>query len=234
MTQQINVYSLAGAWGIASASPFCLKLLTWLRMADIDHRVTYLSGPPKSDTGKAPYIDRPDGGYLADSSVIIDTLSEERGVDLDEHLTDEQRTTARLLTRTLEEGFYFVLLWQRWDENWQVTREAFFGEMPAMLRAVATPFIRKNVVKQARAQGIGRCQKERIFEVGCADIDTVADVLGDNDFFFDEPSTTDAIAHAFLANLLAAPIDDPLRRRVEHHDNLAHFCERMDERYWDD
>lgn len=230
--QEVHVYSLGGAWGTASASPFCLKLLTWLRMADIPHRVTYLKGPPKSSTGKAPYIDRPDGSYLVDSSFIIETLTDEHDVELDAHLSDEQRATAHLLQRTLENSLYFVLIWQRWINNWNVTREAFFGHLPPVIGTVVPALLRRRVVTQTYQQGIGRLPEKEIFDIGCADIEAAANVLGDNDWFFGEPSTTDAIIHSFLSGLLAAPIDDQLKRAAQSHDNLVAHTQRINKLHW--
>ncbi|WP_168210871.1 glutathione S-transferase family protein [Persicimonas caeni] len=230
--QEVNVYSLGGAWGTASASPFCLKLLTWLRMSDVPHRVTYLKGPPKSSTGKAPYIDRPDGSYLEDSSFIIETLTREHGVELDAHLSDAQRATAHMLQRTLENSLYFVMIWQRWIENWEVTREAFFGHLPPVVGTVVPALLRRRVAKQTHQQGIGRLPKKEIFDIGCADVGAVASVLGDNDWFFGEPSTTDAMVHSFFSGILAAPIDDRLKEAVQSHDNLVAHSQRIDDLYW--
>jgi glutathione S-transferase len=232
--QEVNVHIVTGVWGVASASPFCLKLLTWLRMHAVAYRTSVLKGPPKSSTGKVPYIDRADGSYLADSSSIIETLAQQRAIGLDEHLSEQQRVSAHLLKRTIENSLYFVVLWQRWHLHWEVTREAYFHNMPWLLRMLAAPFLRRGVLKQIRAQGIGRGDREQIFAAGCADVDAIAGALGDGEFFFGEPSSTDALVYGFLANILAARVSDPLTEAIRAHENLVDFCTRIDQRYWSD
>ncbi|HKK14537.1 MAG TPA: glutathione S-transferase family protein [Gammaproteobacteria bacterium] len=233
-TEPVEVHSLPGAWGLPSASPFCLKLLTWLRMAGISYRLKVLKGPPKSPTGKAPYITRPDGSVLPDSNYIIDTLTAERGVTLDEHLTPAQRATAHLVQRTLEKSLYFVAMWNRWVPHWQVTRDGFFAGMHPVVRSVVAPVIRRDVLRQPRAQGVGLNAPEQIYAEGSADVQAVARVLGDRDFFFSQPSTIDAAAYGLFANLLKPEVEDPLTEAVRSQANIVAFCDRMRERYWQD
>src|SRR5688500_19262684 len=82
----VTVWGLVPTWGAPSPSPFAIKLQTWLRMAKIEHRARVLKSPPRSSTGKVPYVELDNGRRLADSQSIIETLGRERGVDLDVHL----------------------------------------------------------------------------------------------------------------------------------------------------
>src|SRR5687767_11238947 len=99
----IAVHALGPIWGAPSPSPFVIKLLTWLRMAGVEHRLVPLRRPPQSATGKMPYITWADGRMLADSSAIIETLGKERGVDLDAHLDPRAKAEAHLIRRAIEE-----------------------------------------------------------------------------------------------------------------------------------
>lgn len=86
-TQPVDVCSLPGVRGLPSASPFCLKLFTGFRIVGMPYDLKVLRGPPtKPRTCKAPYIERADGSVLPDSNLIIDTLSMERQITLDDHL----------------------------------------------------------------------------------------------------------------------------------------------------
>jgi hypothetical protein len=54
----ITLYQFEPAFGLPNASPFCLKLETWLRMAGLPYeapRMT-LSAMGRSPKGKLPYI----------------------------------------------------------------------------------------------------------------------------------------------------------------------------------
>jgi glutathione S-transferase len=103
-----------------------MKVETWLRMAGIPYEPRAIGGPPKSTTGKVPYIERPDGSRLSDSTVIIDTLARERNVTLDDGLTAEERALSTAIQRTFEESLYFAVLYERWVDaaGWAITEPA--------------------------------------------------------------------------------------------------------------
>ena len=75
------VWGMKPLWGIASASPFGLKLKTWLRMTEIPYEPRVLTTLPKSKTGKIPYTEFSDGSLVADSGVLIERLTRTRGAD---------------------------------------------------------------------------------------------------------------------------------------------------------
>lgn len=229
----VEVYILPGAWGLPSVSPFCLKLLTWFRMVGIPYDLHVLKGPPtKPRTRKAPYIRRHDGSLLPDSSFIIETLKRERGITLDDRLTSTERAMAVLIQRTLEKSAYFVGVYNRWGPKWKAIGADMLPDMPRILFPIVTPFIRRHILKQPKAQGVSRNTREQIYAIGREDMKAVAELLGDRHFFFGEPSTIDATAYGFFANLIKEPFDDPLTDAVRRHANIVAFCDRMAERYW--
>lgn len=57
--------------------------------------------------------------------------------------------------------------------------------------------------------------------------------LADKPFLLGErPRSIDACAHAFVANLLWAPVDSPLRRHARTHANPEAYAQRMKARYF--
>src|SRR5688500_18271068 len=110
----IVLWQMQPLWGLPNASPFCMKVETWLRMAGLPYETRAIAGPPKSKSGKVPYIERADGSLLWDSSVILETLERERDVTLDRHLSAHDRALGVLLQRTFEENLYFLVLYERW------------------------------------------------------------------------------------------------------------------------
>ncbi len=44
----LRLYTLPGAWGMPSISPFCTKLETWLRMTGLAFEARFLSFPVRS------------------------------------------------------------------------------------------------------------------------------------------------------------------------------------------
>jgi glutathione S-transferase len=86
----ITLHQFVPTFGLPNASPFCMKLETWLRKA------------PKS---KMPYI-VDHGRVVSDSSFIIEYLKATCGDKLDAWLSAEQHAVALALQRRLEEILY--------------------------------------------------------------------------------------------------------------------------------
>lgn len=222
------------AYGLPNASPFCMKVETWLRMAGVDYRTEILHDPRKTPKGKLPCVVF-EGHTLADSSFIISTLNKRLGVDLNQHLSDLERAEARAWQALFEEHLYWILLYSRWlDERfWPTTRQVFFGHLPVFIKPVLPPLIRVSIRKQLFAQGIGRHTQDEIYELGNQDIQAIAAFLGDKAFFLgDQPSELDAVAYAFIANVLIPPMDSPLRATAQSLENLQAYCQRMQARYF--
>ena len=53
----IRLHQFPPLWGLSSASSFCLKLETYLRMAGLDYEVAVETNPGKAPKGKLPYIE---------------------------------------------------------------------------------------------------------------------------------------------------------------------------------
>lgn len=230
----ITLYQFPPVWGLPNGSPFCMKVETYLRMAGLPYESRYVLNPAKAPKGKLPYI-LDNGKAIADSGLIIDHLKAVHGDPLDSKLDARQRTTAHLIRRTLEESLYWSVLYDRWlvDENWAITGLTYFGALPRIIRRLVMRAARRACVRQAHAQGIGRHSRQEVYALGSADLKALSEQLGTNDFFLGgQPSSVDASAYAFIANLLWTPIDSPLTRAARGHGNLVAYAERMKARYF--
>ena len=235
MASPIVVHQYAPAFGAPSGSPFCVKLTTWLNMADIDYTSEVLWDPRRAPQGKLPYIT--DGTTtVADSDVVIAHLREERGIALDEHLTPAQAAHAHALKRMIEESLYFVLVRLRWmtDDGWPLVKAAYFGAIPAPLRWIVPGVARRQVRRDLHGQGYGRHALSAVDAMGVADVDAIAAALGEEAFLFGSPSTIDAIAYAFLSALACFPAPSATRDRVQGDPRLTAYITRMRDRYWAD
>ena len=102
----ITLYQFPVRGGLPNPSPFCMKLETYLRMADLEYEVRAVLRPG-SRTGKCPYIVI-DGETLTDSSLIIAALESRFGHRVDGKLTLAQRGESLAFQRLLEEHLYWV------------------------------------------------------------------------------------------------------------------------------
>jgi glutathione S-transferase len=222
-------------WGLQSPSPFCLKLETWLRMAGIPYNPISLDKPPQSKTGKVPYLLLNDGATLADSNLIIRTLASERGIDLDGGQTPEEQARTHAVLRLVEESLYFAAVWERWmlPEHWPITRDGYFGTLPAPLRSVFAGLVRRKLKAALHGQGTLRYEPDEIAARGAADIRALSALLGQQAFFGGEQAgVADAAVYGALANLLGFPARTRLKSALEDCPNLVAFCRRIEAAYW--
>jgi glutathione S-transferase len=232
----ITLHQFVPTFGLPNASPFCMKLETWLRMAQLPYvapRMT-LAELRKAPKGKMPYI-VDHGRVLSDSTFIIDYLKAAYGDRLDAWLNAEQHAVALAFQRLLEENLYWALVYSRWIEpaGWEQTRVAFFADLPRPLKWVVPPLVRRGMRQELHGQGMGRHSPQEVYSIGQRDITALADFLGNKLFFMgDAPCTLDAAAYGFLANLLWAPVDSPLKQHARTYPQLEAHCQRMRKRYY--
>ncbi len=230
----LTLYTLPGAWGMLSISPFCTKLETWLRMTGLafQTRAPFSRGSPKR---KSPFVVLEDGQALGDSQLILEHLTARHGVTLDAGLTPAQRATGRALRRMLEEATYFCLVYERWEvaEGWAAYRHAFRALMPPVMREVLPGLIRRGMRKALHAQGTGRHTAAEVYAMGLADMESVAQQLGAQPFLFGEqPTSFDATAFAFVDGFLSFPVRSPAHDFVSAHPQLRAYHARIRERWY--
>lgn len=110
----VYLYQFSRCPTIASASPFCLKVETFLRMAgiayeNVDHKLKY-----KSKKGLLPFVEL-NGQEINDSDIIIKELSEKFGKNLDDGLTAEQKVTSHAFVSMLDNKTSWVVRWWRYN-----------------------------------------------------------------------------------------------------------------------
>lgn len=232
----ITLFQFDSAFGLPNASAFCMKVETYLRMVGLDYRLAPRANIMKAPKGKMPWIED-DGRVVADSGFILDYLKERYGDPLDAHLAPRERALALAFRRLLEENLYWAVLYTRWftPEGWVLTRPAFFGGLPPVLRDIVPALARRGVRKELWGHGIGRHSQDEIYAIGKADLTALAEFLGDKPYFMGEqPTSLDATAYAFLANVLWVPLETPLKAHAQKYPQLEAYCQRMQARYFPD
>lgn len=230
----ITLHQFPPAFGLPNASPFCMKLELYLRMAGLPYRNRYTLELHRAPKGKLPWIED-DGRALADSGLIIEHLKSTYGDPLDAGLTSMQHANSLVIRRLFEEHLYWAVLYDRWitPDGWELTREAFFGTLPWPLRGIVPRVARRGIRAELRGHGMGRHSPEQIHALGIADINALATLLGEQAYFLGSQATSvDAVAAAFLANLLWVPLETPVKKAAADHPNLVAYCERMAQRYF--
>jgi glutathione S-transferase len=217
--------------GTPNPGPFCIKLETALRLAGVAYETSLVRNPSEGPKGKAPFVEI-DGERIGDSTLILQKLKDEQGVDLDLRLTPRERAQSHALQRMMEERLYMVLVYSRWIEpgNWAKLRQIFFGAMPMPLRFLVPRAARKRVRRNLHGHGIGRHSREEIYALGASDLAAISTVLGDKPFLFGEhPTLADATAFGLLVSIIGPDFESPLQTSALGHANLVSYTERMGE-----
>jgi len=234
-TGKIRLFTFSSGWGLPffTGAPFPLKLGTWLRMAGLPFEVVIANDPGKGPKGKSPWIEY-DGERIGDSSLIIEFLEDRFFPDLDAHLDARQRALSLCVQRMLEEHYHQCFEHQLFfgrggDER---LRE-FASTMPMVLRQLLPIILKRVFSKQLYERGMGRHSDEVIIAQGKADLDALAELLGEQRYFLgDRPASIDACVFGFLGVSLYVEGDNPLYRYGSSHENLMRYCERMREQYF--
>jgi len=191
----------------------------------------YLQGAPRKNL---PFIEE-QGKVIADSYFIIEYIKDTYKVDIDDHLSSEQRGLCHLLTKSLDENLYWCLVYSRWlrDDTWPLVKNTFFGKLPVPLKYIVPVLVRNRVKKSLIAHGMGRHDNGEIMQIFEHSLRSLSNVLGTKAYFLGEkPSTFDAAAFGLLAELILVDFDNPFNRLARTYGNLADFCQRFKTQYY--
>ncbi|MEC9260859.1 MAG: glutathione S-transferase family protein [Pseudomonadota bacterium] len=231
----ITLYGFGPGLGMYDPSPFVLKVAAFLRLANIDYHyngnVNHLFKAPKK---KLPYIND-NGTIVCDSTFIISHLKNRYASDFDSHLSPEQQAAATLINKSLDENFYWCLVYFRWVDNnsWPIVKNALFGKLPFPLSTIVPLVARRGVSKQVYQQGTGRHNKEEVLSIARQTLDALSVLIGDNLFCLgDKPSSLDATVYAFLAEAILVKLDNDLTRLARQYSNLNDYCQRIQQQFF--
>jgi glutathione S-transferase len=234
----IKVYKYGPAFGLPDASPFVMKLETYLRVTGQEYE-TVIGDVRKAPRTQLPFVDI-DGKVIPDSTAIIDYIESTRTEKLDAHLDSREGAIALAFKSMLEEHLYFGLLFMRWvtDDGWTVfepTLREMLGKMgvPSLVRGMLSGSARKQVFGRTRAQGIGRQPRSELVGTCKKLVDALVVQLGDRPYICgDKPTTYDATVYAFAAGLLCPAFDNELHKHAAKMNNLVSYADRMKAQYW--
>ena len=225
----IVLYTLGALWGLPDPSPVVMKSEVPLKKSGLPFR-TEKSRPPQAPKGKMPYIE--DASVLiGDSTFIREHIERKHGVDLDAGLTPEQRATAWMVERVVEDHIYWATIYSRWGvrENFDKGPAIFFGDAPAEVREAG----RAKVLDNLHGQGFGRHSLAEVAGLAGRSFKALSDTLGDKPYITGETICgADATLFAGLAAILSPHFDTPVRDALLQYPNLVAYAGRMMARFY--
>lgn len=232
----ITLYQFHRIWNLPNASPFCMKVETYLRMTGLAYEIKPINNPQCAPKGKLPYIQM-DGINYPDSELIIDELKIRYGNTLDQHLTKEQLALSLFIDHVFCEQLYWIAVYLRWknDAGWAHVKPGYFAQLPTIPKLFVPSIVRRKMIKALDYQGTGRHSLDEVIYLGSKSIDALVEILGNNPYFLGgKPTSVDATAFAFIANLLMSPIDDGLKQHALKNNAITAYCHRMWDEFYPD
>ena len=191
----IKLYSFGPAFNLADPSPFVAKIDLYLKANGIKFEsIPSANNLQKAPKGKLPFIDD-NGTIIADSSFIVEHLKQHHNADIDSWLNEEQKATAHLMTKSLEENFYWCIVHSRWicEDTWPIVRAQFFDTMPFPLNKIVPIIAHRNVMKNMKGHGLGRHSDEEIMSIAKQSLESLSTLLGNKAcLLYTSPSPRDA------------------------------------------
>jgi len=230
----VYLHQFGRAMHVPNASPFCLKVETFMRMYNVPYEVVQ-GFPVFSSKGKMPWIEY-NGKNLADSTFILEFLDEERKLDVDGDLSEVEKAQALGIKIMCEEHLYWAMVYCRWIDS----------PLSTLLRVnrIAVPFplnyfffgmAKRNIKKYLHGQGMGRHTREEIYEFAFQDIRAISTLLGKKKFMMgDKMTSIDAVVFSFMAPLVFDPVGTSLGQEVNKYDNIVAYVKKFKEKFYPD
>lgn len=199
----IELYTLGGAFGMRSVSPFCLKLEMLLTHLEIDYALVVEPDPRKAPKGKMPWA-KIDGEVFADSEIIIEVIDDRTGGLVYAGLTPQERAYGLGLVRLAEEHLYWLMAAARWldDDWWPNVKRDFMKIIPAFIRTPVSSLIRRRMKQTVMLQGLGAHTLEEQLGFARRDLAALQDAVSESQFLFgDNVSVFDMGIAAIMAGI---------------------------------
>ena len=225
----LELVTLPPAFGMRNVSPFCLKAEMLLKSLDLSFTISQISDPRKAPKGKLPYLVA-DGRTIADSELITEYLNATTQGRVYAGLSDAQKAQGVALARLAEDHLYWIMVASRWldPEWWPNVVAGFFGQLPVIIRPIASTMARRQVARTYHLQGLGRHSLEEQRGFAERDLAALDAAVPAADFLF---GLSPGIFDFTVASLMAGVYDNQpatwLTGLAQNYKNLHAYTERV-------
>ncbi|CAJ0604907.1 unnamed protein product [Cylicocyclus nassatus] len=223
---------------VPSFSAPCLKVETWLRMAEIPYENIPCLLSPRSKEGTLPFIEY-EGVEYPDSSFIIRDLTKIMDVKLEDHLHDEQKALSRAFEEMAHDSLaksHQIFRLENVSQLADMLPQEVFGFFyPIWIYLFKRKYV-NNVSSMLTWSAMGKHSREEQINIGSDDLRSISKFLGTKHYFTGfKPTRIDATLFAFLAQIVYAPYENEHLNVIKSEcPNLIEYVERIKNRYWPD
>lgn len=230
----IKLHGFGEQLGVKDASPFVLKVQTYLQMAGIEYECNNgMESFKKAPRGMLPFIE--DGDQIITDSYFIIEYLKNHYVDLDQHLSERQKAQAYMIQQTLDNILYECMLYTRWQgENWSKIKEEFFKNLPAIgfIRSIIAIRSQKRMLCRLNHH-TNKYSKEELLQIAGNIFQSLSVSLGGNIYMFNnQVSSADAVCFAHLAQFILFEIKNPFSEKAENYQDLVDYCYNIQKQFF--
>ena len=175
------------------------------------------------------------GQLIEDSTFIIGHLKQKHGVDLDKHLSAEQKAISTAFQWLCEKSLIDIVAHFRWSDpqNWPKFRDVVFKGAPWLIKVTVANAMSKSLTKTLYKHGIGRFSDDEKLVILNDNLSAISNYLGDKKYFFgDQISTIDITLFSFLVQVRPRGIVRQLEGVLDKYPNLLRFIANFEKNYW--
>lgn len=217
-----------------SFSPFCLKLETYLRAAHVPYENHFAISYKGSKKKKMPMISD-QNELIEDSTFVIQYLKQKYAVDLDQHLTSEQKAIAKAFQWLCEKSLADIIVYFRWvdQSNWPKFREIIFSGAPWIIKSTVANIMAKSIEKTLHKHGMGRFSDDEKLSILDDNLSAISNFLDNKSYFFgDTISSIDITLFSFLVQIHSRNVVNQFKNVLIKYPNLLRFIDLVKNTYW--
>ncbi|XP_058196241.1 mitochondrial outer membrane import complex protein METAXIN isoform X1 [Rhododendron vialii] len=224
---QLTLVARKACFGLPTACPSCLPVYIYLKFAQLPFSLEFNLIHPDSD--QIPYVES--GTYVAynnEKGGVIESLKEDGILDMDSevHSVPEWISTKAVVNSWLADALMYEL-WVGSDGS--SAHKIYYSDLPWPIGK----FLYFKQVRMAKQLlGITKenadRREEEIYRRATIAYGALSTRLGDQAYFFDRPTSLDAVflGHA-LFTLQAFPETSVLRGKLLEHSNLVQYADKL-------
>jgi glutathione S-transferase len=230
----ITLVQFPNAKNRPSYSPFCLKLESYFRAANVPYENKLTISTANSKKNKMPMI-IDQGETIEDSTIIIEHLKNKHNIDLDKHLTAEQKGIARAYQLLCEKSIVDIFMYFRWVDknNWPKFRNVLFVGAPWLVKVTIANIMSKSIEKMLYKHGLGRFTDAEKLKILDDNLLAISSYLGSKKYFFgDQISTIDTILFANLVQVFPRNVVPQFTGMIQKYPNLLTYVSHFSATHW--
>lgn len=214
---------------LPSASPFCLKLESWLRLAGLPYTLMEAHEHQGSSKRALPRVISESGRTMEGLRRVMLHVRSEARTDPDSWLSTDERVFSQAVGHLYSDWLVPAMVWLGWvqEESWPGLRAICLSQDGENLPAPADP-LRDHLNLRIDELAQRENEREKVEELVLREIESLADFLGSKPFFFgDQPSSVDCTLFALMVVSASAPAESPLAQFAQSSYRIGDYVRRM-------